>query len=104
MKFMDDTVVVCEEVTVGSMAGLHARPAARVVELAGKLDPPVTLRKPDGMAVNARSIVKVLSQDFCHGDVVVVESSGAGAEASVRRMADLVARELDSEDAIESSD
>ncbi|MEO9103735.1 MAG: HPr family phosphocarrier protein [Terrimesophilobacter sp.] len=104
MELTDEAEIVSEEVVVGSMAGLHARPAAMVVALAGRLDPPVTLRKPNGMAVNARSIVKVLSQNFCHGDVVVVESSGDGAASSVREMADLVARELDDEDALEASD
>lgn len=98
MEFTEETETVSEEVVVGSESGLHARPAAMVVALAGKLDPPVTLRKPDGIAVNARSIVKVLSQNFSHGDLVVVESSGEGAEDSVRQMVDLVSRELDIED------
>lgn len=104
MELTDVTKIVSEEVIVGSEAGLHARPAAMVVALAAKLDPPVTLRKPGGVPVNARSIVKVLSQNFCHGDVVVVESSGEGAEGSVREMVDLVARELDPDGAIEATD
>lgn len=103
MELKEDAGVVSAEVVVGSKSGLHARPAAMVVELAGTLEPPVTLRKPDGLAVNARSIVKVLSQNFGHGDVVVVESSGEGAEASVREMASLVARELDHEDSVEKT-
>lgn len=89
--------IVSQEVIVGSKAGLHARPAAAVVELAGRLEPAVTLRKPEGMAVNAKSIVKVLSQNFSHGDLVVVESQGEGAEESVRQMVELIAQELDSE-------
>lgn len=104
MELKEEAGVISAEVVVGSKSGLHARPAAMVVALAGTLDPAVTLRKPDGMAVNARSIVKVLSQNFCHGDVVVVESSGDGAEDSVREMAELVARELDDEDSVETSD
>jgi len=104
LELKEEAGIVSAEVVVGSMSGLHARPAAMVVALAGTLEPAVTLRKPDGMAVNARSIVKVLSQNFCHGDVVVVESSGDGAEASVREMAELVAKELDNEDAVEGTD
>lgn len=95
MELSEDTGVISAEVIVGSKSGLHARPAAMVVALAGTLEPPVTLRKPDGTAVNARSIVKVLSQNFCHGDVIVVEANGDGAESSVRVMAELVAGELD---------
>ena len=104
MELKEEAGVISAEVVVGSTSGLHARPAAMVVALAGTLEPPVTLRKPDGMAVNARSIVKVLSQNFCHGDVVVVESTGDGAEDSVREMAELVARELDHDDALEAAD
>jgi phosphocarrier protein HPr len=104
MELKEKAGVISAEVVVGSKSGLHARPAAMVVALAGSLEPPVTLRKPDGLAINARSIVKVLSQNFCHGDAVVVESSGEGAEASVREMADLVARELDDEDAPEAAE
>lgn len=98
MELIEVDGAVSAEVVVGSISGLHARPAAMVVALAGTLEPPVTLRKPDGIAVNARSIVKVLSQNFCHGDLVVVEATGAGARESVREMADLVARELDHEE------
>lgn len=99
MERVDSTETVGTEVIVGSQAGLHARPAAMVVALAGTLEPPVTLRKPDGVAVNARSIIKVLSQNFCHGDLVVVESQGDGAAESVRQMAELIAKELDHDDA-----
>ncbi|MBB5633351.1 phosphocarrier protein [Cryobacterium mesophilum] len=100
METSEGVDVISAEVIVGSKSGLHARPAAMVVALAGTLDPPVTLRKPDGLAVNARSIVKVLSQNFCYGDLVVVEATGDGAEDSVREMAELVARELEEDDAI----
>ena len=103
METSEGVDVISAEVIVGSKSGLHARPAAMVVALAGALDPPVTLRKPDGMAVNARSIVKVLSQNFCYGDLVVVEATGDGAEASVREMVELVARELDDEEAASDS-
>lgn len=99
MDRAQSTPTVSVEVIVGSKDGLHARPAAVVVALAATLDPPVTLRKPDGIAVNARSIVKVLSQNFCFGDLVVVESQGEGAEESVRQIVELVARELDHEEA-----
>lgn len=98
IELTEDGGAVSSEVIVGSKAGLHARPAAMVVALAGTLEPPVTLRKPEGDAINARSIVKVLSQNFCHGDLVVVEATGDGAWEAVSEMADLVARELDHEE------
>ncbi|MBX3067354.1 MAG: HPr family phosphocarrier protein [Microbacteriaceae bacterium] len=96
-ELVENEELVSVEVVVGSKAGLHARPAAAVVSLAGKLDPAVTLRKPEGTAVNAKSIVKVLSQNFCHGDLVVVEAKGDGAAESVRQMVELIAQELDHE-------
>ena len=97
MELVEADGVVSAEVVVGSKSGLHARPAAMVVAVAATLDPRVSLRKAEGGAVNARSMVKVLSQNFCHGDVVVVEATGEGARESVRAMVDLVARELEHE-------
>lgn len=99
MDRIENASTVSVEVVVGSKEGLHARPAAVVVALGATLNPQVTLRKPGGIAVNARSIVKVLSQNFCFGDLVVVEAQGEGAEESVRQMVELVARELDHEEA-----
>jgi phosphocarrier protein len=49
-----------EEITVNSPHGLHARPAALLVQIANKFDSRVLLEK-DGETIDAKSIIAVLS-------------------------------------------
>lgn len=83
------------EVVVGSKHGLHARPAARVVEYCRGLEHPVTLGRPDGPQINPKSLAMLLTLDADFGETLVVESADAGAAAG---LAELVAQELDREE------
>lgn len=80
------------EVKVGSVEGLHARPAAVLVQAARSIDPAASIGYPEGPQVNPRSLAMVLSLNADFGDLLVVESS---SPASARALADLVGRELD---------
>jgi phosphocarrier protein HPr len=84
-------------VNVGSRVGLHARPAAMFVQAAAKLPVKVTLGKPGGQAVDARSILAVLGLDIRGGEEVVLTAEGEGADAALDELAALVARDLDAE-------
>jgi phosphocarrier protein HPr len=74
-------------VTVGSRVGLHARPASLFVQAAGRQKARVTIGKPDGEPVNARSILSVLALDVHHGDEVVLYAEGDGAAAALDELA-----------------
>jgi phosphocarrier protein HPr len=79
-------------VTVAAPEGLHARPAAVFVKAVTDAGTPVTIARPDaGEPVDARSILAVLSLDVRHGEQVVLRADGAGAEAALDRLADLLA-------------
>ena len=65
--------------TVGSRIGLHARPASLFVQAAARQKARVTLGKPGGEPVNARSILSVLSLDVHGGEEVVLYAEGDGA-------------------------
>ena len=82
--------------TVGSRVGLHARPASVFVQAAGRQSVPVTIAKPDGDPVSARSILSVLALDVHHGDEVVLSAEGEGAEAALDELAQLL--EVDHDD------
>lgn len=84
-------------VRVGSEVGLHARPAALFVQAAGRLGVPVTIAKPGGEPVDARSILSVLGLDAKGGDEVILAAAGAGADAALDELAALVARNLDAQ-------
>src|SRR3954453_13308904 len=62
---------------VGSRVGLHARPASVFVQAAARQKARVTIGKPGGQPVNARSILSVLSLDVHGGEEVVLYGGGA---------------------------
>lgn len=70
-------------VTVAIPEGLHARPAALFVKLAGEQPSPVTLRRPEGEPVPASSILSIMTLGVHAGEEVVLESDGDAAEASL---------------------
>ena len=78
-------------VTVGSASGLHARPAALFVKAAADSGLAVTISRPDGDAVDARSILSVLSLDVRHGEEVVLSADGPEADNALTRLAELLA-------------
>jgi phosphocarrier protein len=72
--------------TVGSRVGLHARPASLFVQTAGRQKARVTIGKPGGEPVNARSILSVLSLDVHSGEEVVLYADGDGAAEALDQL------------------
>jgi phosphocarrier protein FPr/phosphocarrier protein len=71
--------------------GLHARPAARIADLARNFDATVELRTPEGKTASALSPVAMLALTLAHGAELIVAAGGAQAEAAVAAIADLIA-------------
>jgi phosphocarrier protein HPr len=72
--------------TIASRVGLHARPAAIFAEAAGDLDLEVTIAhqgEPSDEAMDAASILSLMSLGAEHGDVVVLRAEGEGADAAL---------------------
>lgn len=82
-------------VTVASASGLHARPAALFVKAAAAAPTKVTIRVGDGRAVDARSMLSVLSLGAKQGTVVTLEADGDHAGQAVDELAALLATDLD---------
>lgn len=91
MTTIDATVVI------GSSHGLHARPAKLFAQAAKDAGIPVTIRKGDGKAVNAASILGVISLGAEHGDEVVLSADAEveGAAAVIDALAALLASDID---------
>lgn len=83
------------QVIVGSRIGLHARPAALFVRAATAQSVRITIRKGDGTAVDARSILRVLALGAKNGDTVVLEADGDGADEALEAVASVVAEDHD---------
>jgi phosphocarrier protein HPr len=82
-------------VAVGSSVGLHARPAALFTQAAAAAAVPVTIARPGGAPVDARSILLVLTLNVGHGDEVVLSADGDGADEALDSLASLLASDLD---------
>jgi phosphocarrier protein len=80
--------MVTKELTVINDSGIHARPAALIVETATKFRSNVFFHK-DGMRANAKSIMNIMLLAAEHGAEILVEAEGpdeAEALAAVERL------------------
>lgn len=84
-------------VTIASSVGLHARPAALFVQAATATGLPVTIGRPGATPVDARSILGVMTLGAKHGEEVVLEAEGAGADSALDELVELLSRDLDAE-------
>jgi phosphocarrier protein len=78
-------------VRIRNRLGLHARPAAELVKLAGRFQSEVALSKDD-LTVNGKSIMGVLMLAAEQGSRLVIRAEGEDAVEAVEALADLVKR------------
>ena len=81
--------------TIASKVGLHARPAATFVKAVAEKGVPVTIAKEGGAAVDASSILGVMTLGAGFGDVVTLASDADGAEAALEDLKALLETDLD---------
>ncbi len=80
-------------VTIRSKSGLHARPAAILVQKAKGFQSQITLSKNDKTA-NAKSILSVLTLGAEQGDQVLLKVTGDDAETAIGELASLLEEDL----------
>ncbi len=80
--------MVEKKLTIQNKLGLHARPAALLVETASKYESDVHLIK-NGFKVNGKSIMGVLMLAAEMGSELTVQAKGSDANEAVEAMADL---------------
>lgn len=86
--------------TVASKSGLHARPAAIFAEAAGELSVEVTIAvegDPIEDAMDASSILSLMTLGAAKGDVVVLRAEGDGADEALDSLVKLLETDLDAE-------
>lgn len=88
-------MTVTRTVRVGSSHGLHARPAKLFAQAAKDAGIPVTIAKDAGKAVNAASILSVISLGIDFGDHVVITADGDGAEQVLDSLTELLTTDHD---------
>lgn len=78
-------------VEIVNRAGMHARPAAELVKLAGSFAAEIRLEK-DGLEVNGKSIMGVLMLAAERGSQLRISADGDDASDAVEALAGLVGR------------
>ncbi|MCP1413868.1 HPr family phosphocarrier protein [Paenarthrobacter sp. A20] len=76
--------------TIASRVGLHARPAALFAEAASEENLEVTIARDEDSvddAMDASSILSLMSLGAKHGDRVVLRAEGPDAETVLERLA-----------------
>ena len=82
---------IVRTVAISNKYGLHARPAAEFVKLAGRFRSSVWVKKDD-VEVNGKSIMGVMMLAAEHGSDITIRAEGDDAEAAVQALVDLVER------------
>lgn len=83
-------------VKVASSVGLHARPASLFVKAAAKHPGPVTIGRPGGTQVDARSMLSVLGLAIEHGEEVVLRTEGDDADETLAELSRLLVADSNS--------
>jgi phosphocarrier protein HPr len=86
--------------TIASRSGLHARPAAIFAEAAGDAPVDVTIAMegmPEDDALDASSILSLMTLGAAKGDVVALRAEGDGADAALDALVTLLETDLDAQ-------
>ena len=81
--------MIQREVTLNNVLGLHARAAARFVEVASRFRSRITLSK-DSRSVDAKSILGILMLAGAQGDRLVLGAEGDDEKEAVEALSTLI--------------
>lgn len=82
-----------QNVQIKNASGLHARPASELVALAKSFESQVLIRNADdpaAVAVNAKSIVRLLSAGLNAGANIEISAEGSDEQAAVNQLVALI--------------
>jgi len=81
----DGELVISEPIVIPNPTGLHARPAAVLVNLAKKYQSKVTLHRGENRA-NAKSVVALMGLQVGNGETVTLEAQGGDAKEAITEL------------------
>lgn len=82
-------LVTSEPIVIPNPTGLHARPAAVLVNLAKKYQSKVTLHRGENRA-NAKSVVALMGLQVGNGETVTLEAQGVDAKEAITELTEAV--------------
>ena len=88
--------MITQQFKIENRLGLHARPAAQLVQTAGEFDCEIKIIK-DGVEVDAKSIMGVMMLAAECGAVLQIQFDGADEQKAAEAVAALVANKFNEE-------
>ncbi|MBQ1081056.1 MULTISPECIES: HPr family phosphocarrier protein [unclassified Nocardiopsis] len=82
-------------VVIGSLLGLHARPATLFVQAVNETGLPVTVSRADHKPVDARSVLAVMAMGASHGETVTLTCEEESSDAALDGLVEMLGKELD---------
>ena len=86
-------------VTVKNRAGIHARPAACIVQIAGKFTSKITMiKEAENETINAKSVMGIISLGAGYNTVLLVRAEGSDEVEAVETIVAFFERRFDFEE------
>ena len=89
--------MVSKTVKITNRLGLHARPSARVVQVASGFKSDIFLEKEAGRPVNGKSIMGVLTLAAAMGTEILVTAEGDDEEKALEAVSEVLSMTFDCE-------
>ena len=89
--------MLSSEITIINKLGLHARAAAKFVNLASGFESEINLSR-NGQRVNGKSIMGVMMLAAAKGTTLELSADGSDAELALQQLEALVAQRFDEEE------
>lgn len=86
--------MIKKDITITNELGIHARPAGMIANTSSRFACDIKLVK-EGMEVNAKSIMGIMTLAAGRGSVIEVTAKGKDEAEAVAAIADLFARKFD---------
>lgn len=83
--------MLSQDITIINRLGLHARAAARFVNLAAQYEAIIEVER-NGQRVNGKSIMGVMMLAAAQGSHITLYAEGDDAEDAIRALAELIAQ------------
>jgi len=87
--------VITRSVVIQNSLGIHARPAALLVQEAGRFQAVIYLSKGDVKRINAKSIMGVMMLAAERGAEVTVETDGVDEQEALDALTELLGRNFE---------
>ncbi len=85
-----------QDVTIKNRAGIHARPAALIVQTANEFDCEVFLEK-DNNSINAKSIMGIITLGAGYNSIVTVKTDGPDENDALQAVVQLFENRFEEE-------